>query len=207
MTEPTPADQPGPPPIRSGLVQFHPDLAGILAPIDQVQPHPENANNGDLEAICASIETNGMYNPIKVQKSTGFIVAGNHTWQACKMLDATEVPIIYLDLDDTQARRIMLADNKIAALAMIDPGLELNLLEAISHADSLLGTGYTDSDLVALRALSEIPANADDFAQWPLINVRVPPHVRNAYMRMTTQAVGDRERFELMLRLAGWDGK
>ena len=87
--------------VRSGLVQFHPALTPLLADIDSVSEHPDNPNNGDLEEIVSSIEINGMYRPIYAQDSTGYILAGNGTWLACKLLEAEVVPIIRHDVSDT----------------------------------------------------------------------------------------------------------
>ena len=101
----------------------------------------------------------------------------------------------------------MLADNRTASLAVPDNALLLELLDHLAANDTLTGTGYKDYDREVLKALTEIPVDHDEFAQWPLIQIRVPPHVRRAYMTMTAAAVGDRERFELLMRLAGWDGK
>jgi hypothetical protein len=42
---------------------------------------------------------------------------------------------------------------------------------------------------------------------WPTVCFQIPPHVKRAFYDMTEVAGGDRERFELMLRLAGWDGR
>jgi ParB-like chromosome segregation protein Spo0J len=134
---------------------FHPGLDDLLVDIDSVCQHPANYNNGDLDAITASIETNGMYRPLYVQASTGQILAGNHTWAACKALGATLVPVVTLDVDDHTAKRIMLADNRTAAL-------------------------------------------------WELFSVRLPPQTLAGFRTMTEAAVGDRERFELLMRLAGW---
>ena len=191
----------------NGLVQYHHDLENLLMDIDAITPHPRNYNNGDVDAIAESIEVNGMYRPVYVQKSTAYIIAGNHTWHACKMLGAEQIPVVVLDIDDTTALRIMLTDNRTAALAVPDNSQLLNLLDELANTDTLHGTGYRDYDREVLRALNEIPVDHDEFAQWPMIQVRVPPHVRAAYHRLTEAAVGDRERFELLLRLAGWDGK
>lgn len=194
--------------LRSGLVSFHADLEGLLKPIDLYRQHPENYNNGDVDALSESIEVNGMYRPIYVQASTGYIIAGNHTWQACKSLGSAVIPVVELDVDDNTARRIMLADNRIASLALPDPALTVNLLDTLmANEGTLLGTGYQPHDLEVLKHLAEIPLETDEFAQWPTISVQVPPNVRRAYMTMTEGAGGDRERFELILRLAGWDGK
>jgi ParB-like chromosome segregation protein Spo0J len=192
--------------IGSGLVQYHPDLGSLLVPIDDLVQHPDNPNNGDLDALTASIETNGMYRPVYAQRSTSHIVAGNTTWEACKTLGATEIPAVMLDIDDTHALRILLADNKTAALALVDPGLELAALEKLVEVDSLYGTGYAEHDLEALRRLAEPPEPVEEhFATWPTICVQVPPQTRRAYMTITETAGGDLERFHLLMRLAGWD--
>lgn len=193
--------------LRSGMVQYHPSLSDLMVPIDSIGQHPDNPNNGDVELLVQSIEVNGMYRPVYVQEGSGHILAGNTTWEACLALGAEEIPVVWLDIDDDSARRVLLADNRIARLAVSDLAAELSMLEQIADTDSLLGTGYIEADLRALRRLSEIHDDQADFATWPTITVRVPPHVRKAYMRITDIAVGDRERFELLLRLAGWNGE
>lgn len=193
--------------IHSGMVNYHGDLQTLMVPINSIHQHERNYNNGDVDKIAESIEVNGVYRPVYVQKSTSSIIAGNHLWEACKSLGADQIPAVVLDVDDSTALRIMIADNKIASLAEPDNALLLPLLEELKSYDSLVGTGYVDHELEQIRKLAEMETNYDDFAQWPMIVVRVPPHVRRAYHAMTEQAVGDRERFELLMRLAGWDGK
>lgn len=194
--------------VRSGMVQFHDSLEPLMRRIDDVQQHPENYNCGDTEALSESIMASGMYRPIYVQKSTGYIVAGNHTWMACKELGAEQIPMVMLDVNDTTARRIMVADNRIASLARPDNGQLLALLDRITAEDqSLMGTGFKDFDLEALRKLADIPVEHDEFGQWPTLSFQVPPATKRAFMEMTEVAGGDRERFELMMRMAGWGGK
>lgn len=193
--------------IYSGLAQFHADLEPLMVDIDTLTQHPSNYNNGDVEAIAESIEVNGMYRPVYARQETREIIAGNHTWQACKMLGADRIPVVLLDCDENTALRIMLADNRTASLAEPDNALLLVLLDHLAANDSLNGTGYKDFDHEAIRHLAEIENTYDEYATWPTIHVQVPPHVHKAYFTMTDAAVGDRERFELMLRLAGWTGK
>lgn len=140
---------------QSGHVRYHDDLETLMRPIDSVVQHPDNYNNGDTDALVESILTNGMYRPIYVQKSTGYIIAGNHTWMACKELNATEIPVVIADLDDIQAKRILVADNRIAQLARPDDAQLIGLLEEIAAEDELRGTGYEEHDLEALRLLQE----------------------------------------------------
>jgi hypothetical protein len=111
--------------------------------VEAVQQHPDNANNGDVDAIAESIEVNGLYSPIWVQRSTGYIVKGNHTYLAAYQLGMQQVPVIYLDIDDSRAKRIMVADNKTARMGYTDDGLLKALLDELYSTDpGLAGTGY-----------------------------------------------------------------
>jgi hypothetical protein len=189
------------------MVRYQDDLVPLMQPIDSVKQNPDNYNQGDLEAISESIEVNGMYRPIYVSRQTNLIVAGNHTWHACKELGAEVIPVIWLDGDQTQMVKTMIADNRTAALARPDESQLLSLLTTLHTADDLTGTGYKEFDLQALEAVQQIPADLDaDYKSWPTLCFQVPPHVRRAFMSMTDAATGDRERFELLLRLAGWEG-
>lgn len=193
--------------IRSGGVRFHDDLAPLMQPIESARPHPENNNEGDVDLIDHSIETNGMYRPVLVQKSTGYIVAGNHTWQAVKQRGADVCPMVILDIDDTTARRIMLDDNHIARLAIPNPAATLELLERITEDEgSLAASSYEPYDLEVLRNLAEMPLEYEH-ASWPTFSVQVHPRILKAFRHITREADTDRDRFEVLLRLAGWDGR
>lgn len=192
------------------MVQYHDDLGPLMVPIDSVTQHPQNYNNGDVEAIVESISVNGMYRPIIVDRDSNEIIAGNHTWMACKELGAEIIPVIRYDGDSpAHVVRGMIADNWTASLARPDNAQLVALLDDLAQTEhGLTGSGVTEQDLHVLRALAEMPVDAEslDFAQWPSLCFQVPPHVKTAFMEMTDAAGGDRERFELLLRLAGWDG-
>lgn len=143
--------------VRSGMVRFHKDLVPLMQPIDEVLPAPYNYNNGDVEVIAKSIEMNGMYRPVQVQRSTGNIIAGNHTWMACQMLGAKAIPVVYLDVDDVTAKRIMVEDNEAARKAIKDNGLLLALLDEIHEETGEYLASITERDVEELRALAEMP--------------------------------------------------
>ena len=46
--------------------------------ITELKLHPRNPRKGNVESIRESIEHNGWYGAVLVQKSTGYIIAGNH---------------------------------------------------------------------------------------------------------------------------------
>lgn len=132
-------------------IRFHEDLLPLLRPIEDVRQHPDNDNNGDTDEIRTSIEVNGMYRPVYVQKSTGYIVAGNHTYSACLELGSQTIPVIEIDVDDETALRIMEGDNQIARLARADAAQTLRNLRALQATElGLVGTGYQEWDMARL---------------------------------------------------------
>lgn len=130
-------------------------------PITDVQQHPDNPNNGDTAAISDSIDRNGLYAPLIVQRDTGYILAGNHRYVALVARGDAEVPVIYRDVDEARARRIMVADNRTNRLGFDDPGLLFEQLEMLYETDlGLAGTGYSDSEY--LKLLDEVGVLDED---------------------------------------------
>ena len=116
--------------------------------IDTVHPHPRNVRQGDVGAICESLKAHGQYKPITYQKSTGRILAGNHTWKAAKALGWTNIVASAVVCDDDQALKILLADNRSSDLATYDDKELMELLKELSQNDPLLeGTLFDGDDL------------------------------------------------------------
>lgn len=111
--------------------------------------HPDNPRRGDVGAIAASIEANGFYGAIIVQKATNRVLAGNHRLQALLAQGQTHAPAIFVDCDDETARRILLADNRTNDLAGYDDEALAKLLQGLP---SLEGTGFDTASLDKLLA-------------------------------------------------------
>ncbi len=121
------------------------DLTPVWVPTDQLIPYPNNPNKGGAEeAIEDSLQTVALYRAIVVQRSTNYILAGNHTWEQLRDKGAKEVPCTMLDVDDNEARRIVVGDNNIGALAQIDRLVQAELVTAIGDTH---GTGFDQSDM------------------------------------------------------------
>ncbi len=128
------------------------------APIDSLIPYPGNPRRGNVDAIVESLEVNGQFQPIIVQKSTGYIVAGNHTWQAAQQLGWPTIAVRRIDVDDESAKRIVLADNRTSDLASYDEPVLLEVLDALGD---LGGTGFDELDLSKLRGIVDAPLDLD----------------------------------------------
>ena len=120
------------------------ELETVSVSIDDITPHPKNVRQGDIGAISESLEAHGQYRAIVVQRSTGHILAGNHTYKAAKALGWKQISAHFIDCDDEKAMRILLADNRANDLAMYDQqALSDLLIELNKTPDALIGTGYT----------------------------------------------------------------
>lgn len=127
------------------------ELSDLAIAIDNIRPHPENVRQGDVGAITESLKQHGQYRPIVVQKSTGHILAGNHTYKAAKALKWKEIAATFVDCDDEQATRILLMDNRANDLASYDDGALAEMLKQLMDTEQqLAGTGFDPDDLQQL---------------------------------------------------------
>ncbi len=123
------------------------EIARLAQPIVNLTPHPRNVRQGDVGAIVNSLEAHGQYRPIVVQKETGHILAGNHTYQAAKALGWDKIAVTYVDCDNEQALRILLADNRANDLASYDDAALVELLTELAESSGLEGTLFEPEDL------------------------------------------------------------
>lgn len=124
------------------------ELGELAVDIKKLQLHPKNVRQGDVGLISQSLEAHGQYRPIVVQKSTGFILAGNHTFKAAKALGWKKIAATFVDCDDEAALRILLTDNKAADAASYDDKALAELLQELaSTEDGLKATMYSGDDL------------------------------------------------------------
>jgi hypothetical protein len=119
----------------------------LLVPIERVQQHPDNPNNGDIEALIESIQVSGFVTAITADLSTGYIVAGNHRYQALHALGATQIPVIWVDHFDAEnkgAVRFMVGDNAVGQLAVMDKSMVAAHLHTLLETQAgLAGSGVT----------------------------------------------------------------
>lgn len=122
--------------------------------LDRLQPHPENPRQGDVGAVALSIRKHGQYRPLVVQASTGYVIAGSTTLRALHEEGYDAADVWVLDVDDEEAVRIMVADNRTSDLASYDdPALAALLVDLSAQTGpGLEGTGWTPDDLDRLIA-------------------------------------------------------
>jgi ParB-like chromosome segregation protein Spo0J len=132
--------------------------------INTLVPRKDNPRKGDLEAIKQSLKENGQYRPIVVNERNNEILAGNHTWMAAKELGWNGIAVWFVNVDETKAKKIVLADNRLNDLGGYDDQLLLSILKDLE--DDLEGTGYDLDDMEDILATidEEIETPYEEFS-------------------------------------------
>lgn len=142
-----------------------------LVDVDSLLPHPENPRRGDVAAIAESIEVNGFYGAVIAQRSTRRILVGEHRVTAARLEGATVVPVLWVDVDDDHARRIVLVDDRTSDLAETDTAALAEILAILATTDGgARGSGYdeqTVADILAAAATPPAETDVDDVPDTP----------------------------------------
>ena len=118
--------------------------------IDEVKEWEGNARihtKRNLDELKKSIQRWGQYKPIIVQKSSMRIIAGNGTYQAIVALGLKEVNCNIIDVDDTEAEAMMIADNRTGLLSQWDDKILTGSLKHLQEEGKLNLTGYDSVEL------------------------------------------------------------
>lgn len=148
-------------------------------------------NEGDIGAISTIMENLGFFGACLVQKSTRRIIAGKHRWISAQGEGKPDVPVLWLDVDDDTATRIMLADNRAARLGHDDDRALADLLTELAEGPKgLVGTGF-DGD-----ALDELLADLNKIGE-PL---DASPQLDGLEYRIVVDCMGEEHQRELLER-------
>lgn len=136
-----------------------PEIGAFVEPIDGAKPHPDNVRKHRIEKIAQSLEAHGQRTPIVVQQSTGYIVKGNGTWEAARLLGWQEIAMIRQDMGDTEALEYLFADNRASDLSSYQREKLYNTLGKL--AGNLAGTLWEEEEFADLEeeftALTTLP--------------------------------------------------
>lgn len=181
--------------------------------IEQLHPYRGNPRSGDVDLLKTSLLEHGQYRPAVVNDTEdGFVVlVGNHMVQAMKQLDAehpgegwADVWVHVVHLDERQARRLSLTDNRASDLATYD---EDALLAELDTLDVFDGTGWAEADLAELEALTqdvqpETPGEAPEDFPYPgmaAVTLHLLPPLHEQWKRFAATFDSPEEALEHLL--------
>ena len=136
-------------------------------PTKDLNVYYKNARRGDVDLIAESMQRNGVYKPLVVNRGTKTdrpmeVLCGNHSLMAIRRL-ADENPrderwqtvdVYVIDVDEQQAARTVIADNKSSDEATYEVEELVNLL---TELPDLAGTGFDRDELDELLEALDAP--------------------------------------------------
>ena len=80
------------------MIEFINDSQNIeMVDLHVLQEHPRNPRKGQVSVIQESMKQNGFYGVILAQKSTKYILVGNHRYKALRAEDQAQAPVVDRD--------------------------------------------------------------------------------------------------------------
>ncbi|MFJ2774647.1 DNA modification methylase [Streptomyces sp. NPDC087300] len=158
-------------------------LKPMAVPMASLTRWPGNPKQHDLDFIAYMLTTYGQWRPAVVQRSTGRVLVGNGMHEAAERMGATELAVEYLDVDDTEAKRVLLADNRAGERGGMDEALLAPMLADLrATEDGLAGTGYSEQDAALLleeeHGVEGFEAESDDPSAGAAVSDAEPVTVR-----------------------------
>jgi len=119
-------------------------------PATALKPNPKNPRKNDAAVgrLVNSIEAFGWTSPILASRDNT-IIAGHTRLKAAKEKGIKEVPVIYLDLDPSDAEVYMVADNRLTEIAEWDNDLLSDLMVDFKALGKELELTGFDPDKIA----------------------------------------------------------
>jgi DNA modification methylase len=117
--------------------------------LNKLRPWEDNPRRNEraVEAVAKSIRNFGFNVPILCDQNF-MIIAGHTRWKAAQKLGMDKVPIIVIEINDTQRRAFAIADNKTAEIADWDFPKLKEVLEELKLEDiDIKSLGFSDEEI------------------------------------------------------------
>lgn len=119
-----------------------------LVSIGLVSRWPGNPRRGEVNVLRTMYKSFGQRKPIIVQRSSDRIVAGNHWHEAMEAEGASQILVVYADVDDLTAERLAIADNQSHERGQYDDDDLTAWLRRLYEQNALdASLGYTAAQL------------------------------------------------------------
>ena len=118
-------------------------------------PWENNPRNNDaaVSNLKKAIELFGFTSPIIVRKQTNQVIAGHTRLKAALSLDLKVVPVRFIEISESQARQLAIADNKIGEIATWNDdelAKQFELIKEEMEDFDFNDIGFTDEEVDAM---------------------------------------------------------
>ena len=140
-------------------------LAIQYVPVDDLKLNPQNPrkNEANVEAVVKSMVAFGWTNPILVRKADKTVIAGHTRLKAAIAEGLAEVPVVYLDLNEVDAKTYMIADNKLTENVDWDLPMLADIFNDLDELDVNMDlTGFSPDEIADIAPATFEPQSEDD---------------------------------------------
>lgn len=131
------------------------DLAGMAAPYN-----PRVISDADFAALRRSLRYFGFVEPVVVNRRLGHVVGGHQRIRAAQEEGFTDLPVVFVELDEPSEKQLNLALNRISG-EWDDEKLRQVLADLDGAGADLSLTGFDDADLARLLHAAAEDAGED----------------------------------------------
>ena len=125
--------------------------------------NPRHHSERNIQDIQRSIKKFGFTNPILVRQEDNMVVAGHGRLESAQQLGLEEVPVIYLDFSENDAKLYAITDNRTAETSEWDLVALDELVQSLELGeDELPDTGFYADELEEI--LEEVQEDVDLYA-------------------------------------------
>lgn len=148
-------------------------VAAEWVPLESLRAWDRNPRRNDpaVDKVAESISRFGFAAPIVARRENGEIIAGHTRYKAARKLGLTRVPVRFIDLDEEEAHKLALADNRLGEIAEWDVAALSTALDDLPVEDVLLA-GWTEDEVARIsreaRGLNELMAPTGPIASGSL---------------------------------------
>jgi ParB-like chromosome segregation protein Spo0J len=128
------------------------DIAAEYVSLTRIHPwekNPKPIEPKHVRELSRSIKRFGFGDPIVARKENGEIIAGHLRFAAARRLKLERVPVRFLDLSESEAHVMALAETKLERMRDFDDEQVAARLDELEEqgADLGFGTGFSDDDI------------------------------------------------------------
>ena len=159
-------------PVANGVVTRHDGCMSLergtakLSDLKAAPYNPRKISPAALKGLQASIERFGVVQDIVVNRRSGFVVGGHQRLEALRLAKAQEVPVCWVDLDESDEKALNVALNNPHISGEFDDSLQ-DLLQSIKDGIGLPAMQDLKLDDLLAPVPEEGQTDPDDVPEVP----------------------------------------
>lgn len=128
----------------------------------KLNPNNPRINDDASEKLIKGIKEYGFVNPVIVNKRDSMVLAGHTRIKALQKMGETSIPVIYVDMNEVDARGFSIWDNKSAEFSKWDQDLLKLEIEGLSNDGFDIELTGFDFDFLEISVPGQQTKTLDD---------------------------------------------